>query len=125
MNGVVEERRTDLEYVERLELNVLALIPQEVHHHLEIRFVRDVPRHDVEVGAIEQNLAEELQGLPLGDVVLGHDQLSVGREELDAACMRVEAIFVSRVELEGNVTRECVHGHSSCPGNQLPLIYVV
>ena len=44
--------------MERLKLNILALISQEVHHHLEIRLIGDVPRHDVEICPIEENLAE-------------------------------------------------------------------
>ena len=68
--------------MERLKLNVLALVPQEVHHHLEVSFVRDVSGHHVEVGAIEEDLAKQLQGLPLGDVVGRHDELGVGGKEL-------------------------------------------
>ena len=61
---------TDLEYVEGLKLDILALIPQEVHHHLQVRLVCDVPCHDVEVCPIQQDLAEELQRLSLRDIVL-------------------------------------------------------
>jgi hypothetical protein len=44
--------------VECLELNVLALVPQQVHHHLQIRLVRNVLRHDIEVCPIKQDLAQ-------------------------------------------------------------------
>lgn len=43
---------TNLEHMESLELNILALISQQIHHHLEIGFVSDVPSHHVEVGPI-------------------------------------------------------------------------
>ena len=58
-----------LEHMKRFELNVFALVPEEVHHHLEVRLVRYVPCHNVEVGSIEENFAQELQGLPLRYVV--------------------------------------------------------
>jgi hypothetical protein len=57
--------------VERLELDVLALVPQEIHHHLEIRLVRNVLCHDVEVCAVEQDLAEQFERLALRDIVVG------------------------------------------------------
>jgi len=44
--------------MERFELNVLALIPEEVHHHLEVDIVCNIARHDVEVGTVQKNLAE-------------------------------------------------------------------
>jgi hypothetical protein len=31
--------------MERLELNILALVPEEVHHHLQVRLGGDVSRH--------------------------------------------------------------------------------
>ena len=49
------------EYMERLKLNVLALITEEVHHHLEVGIVRNVARHDAEVGTIQKYLAEEFE----------------------------------------------------------------
>ena len=64
--------------MEGLKLNILAAVAQQVHHHLEVSFVRDVSDHHVEVGAIEEDLAKQLQGLPLGDVVGRHDELGVG-----------------------------------------------
>ena len=47
--------------MECFELDILALVPQKVHHHLEIGLVRNVPRHDVEVCTIEQDLPEKLE----------------------------------------------------------------
>ena len=79
---------TDLKYVESLELNVLALISQEVHHHLQVRLIRDVSCHDVEVSPVQQDLAEELQRLSLRDVVLGSDEGRVGGEELRGGVSR-------------------------------------
>ena len=49
---------TYLEHMESFKLNVLALISEEVHHHLEVGLVRNVACHHVEVGPIEENLAK-------------------------------------------------------------------
>lgn len=68
--------------MERLELDVPALIPQKVHHHLEIGLVRDVAGHNRVVSAVKEDLAEELDGLALCDVVGGENQSGVGGEEL-------------------------------------------
>ena len=38
--------------MERLKLDVLALVTKEIHHHLEISIVRDIARHDIEVGTV-------------------------------------------------------------------------
>jgi len=62
--------KTDLEYMEGLKLDVLALISQQVHHHLKIGFASNISRHDVEVCAIKQNLAQELQGLAFRDIII-------------------------------------------------------
>ena len=55
--------------MESLELDVLALVAKEVHHHLEIDIVRDVTRHDAEVGTVKEYLAKQLERLPLRHVV--------------------------------------------------------
>lgn len=73
---------TCLEYMECLELNILALVSKEIHHHLQIRLVGDVPRHHIEVGSIQEDLSEELQRLPLRHVVGRQDKCSVRGEEL-------------------------------------------
>ena len=51
---------THLEHVECLELDVLALIPQHVHHELQVLGVGDKLGHDREVGAVEKKLAQQL-----------------------------------------------------------------
>ena len=70
----IRSRETNLEHVERLELYVLALVTEKVHHHLEIRLARDVPGHHVEVRTIQEDLAEEFERLTLGDVIVREDQ---------------------------------------------------
>lgn len=60
---------THLEYMERLKLDVLAFISQEVHHHLEVGFICDVACHNVEVGAIQEDFTKELQGLAFCHIV--------------------------------------------------------
>lgn len=62
-----------LEHVERFKLNVPALVPQEVHHHLQVRFRADISRHDGVIGTVEQDLAEQFERLSLRDVVGGKD----------------------------------------------------
>ena len=51
----------DFEHVEGLELDALALVAQQVHHQLEVRRVANVSRHDVEVGAVQQELSQQLR----------------------------------------------------------------
>lgn len=77
-----------LENVERLELNVPAPIPQEVHHHFEVRLRSDVPRHDGVISAVEQDLAEKLDRLTLGDIVGREDKCRVGLEKLEPQCFQ-------------------------------------
>lgn len=69
LRGLLGVRDKDLEDMERLELDVAALVAEHVHHHLQVRLVRDVARHDVEIGAVKQDLAQQLERLPLRDVV--------------------------------------------------------
>jgi hypothetical protein len=57
--------------MKRLELDVLALISKEVHHHLEVGFVGYVSSHHVEVRTVKEDLPKELERLPLGDVIVG------------------------------------------------------
>lgn len=82
--GETKEDRTYLENVERLELNVSALVPKQVHHHLEVGLVRNVPSHDGVVGSVEEDLSEEFDGLSFRDVVGGEDESGVGGEELQS-----------------------------------------
>ena len=65
---------THLEHVESLKLDVLALISQEVHHHLEVCFVGDILGHDVEVGSVKEDLPQQLERLPLCDIIVGQDE---------------------------------------------------
>jgi hypothetical protein len=77
--------------VKGLELDILALVAQEVHHHLQISLVRDVAGHDVEVCAVEEDLAEELEGLAFCDVVVGQDEGGERGEELGECGLVAEA----------------------------------
>ena len=63
------DEQAHLEDVERLELDVLAPVFEQVHHHFQVLLVRDVARHDFEVGPVEQDLAEQLERLPFRHVV--------------------------------------------------------
>lgn len=47
--------------MKRLKLDIPALISQKVHHHLQIGFRGDVSRHDIVVGPIKKNLAEQFE----------------------------------------------------------------
>ena len=64
--GVCDEY---LEDVECLELDVLTPITEEVHHHLKVGIVRDIARHDTEVGTVQKYLAKEFERLPLCYIV--------------------------------------------------------
>ena len=68
--------------MESLELDVLALVTKQVHHHFQVGFIGNVPSHHIEVGPIQENLAKKLEGLALCDVVSGQDKCRKGREEL-------------------------------------------
>ena len=56
-----EAKTTDLENVKRFELNVLALVAQHIHHHLEVCLLSDVTCHDIEIGTIKQYLAKKFE----------------------------------------------------------------
>jgi len=43
---------THLEHVKRLKLDIFTLIPQQIHHHLQVRLVGNVPCHDIEISSI-------------------------------------------------------------------------
>jgi hypothetical protein len=70
-NGFVGVGDEDLEYVEALILDHLAVIAQKVHTNLEMLAAIDVVCHNGIVGAVEEDLAEKLDGLALGDVAVG------------------------------------------------------
>lgn len=75
----------DFKDVEALVLYHLAVVAQQVHADLEVLAAVHVGGHDVVVGAVEQDLAEELDGLALGHVAVGLDQDGVvfAEEELE------------------------------------------
>jgi hypothetical protein len=58
-----------LENMKRLKLDILALIPEQVHHDLEVVLGRNVASHNVEVCPIQQDFAQKLERLAFGDVV--------------------------------------------------------
>lgn len=64
---------THLEDMECLELDISALIPQKIHHHLQVRLVRNVSGHDAVVCPVQEDLAQQFKGLSLCDVVGGED----------------------------------------------------
>jgi hypothetical protein len=68
--------------VERLKLDALAAVFQQVHHHHEVLDVADVPHHEVHVRAVQQQVTQQLDGLPPRHVVAGAQQLVVAVEEL-------------------------------------------
>ncbi len=68
-----KKEEAHLEDMESLKLDILTLIPQQVHHHLEVGLVRDVAGHDRKVCSIQQYLSEKLERLSFGDVVCRHD----------------------------------------------------
>lgn len=68
--------------MESFKLNILTLVPQEVHHRLEVILVGDVSGHNAKIGAIEEDLSQELERLPFSHVVGGRDQPSIVVEEL-------------------------------------------
>ena len=67
--------------MERLKLDVLTLVPEHVHHHLQVGLVGDIPGHNIEICAVEQDLSEELKRLSLGYIVLRQDKGGVRSEE--------------------------------------------
>ncbi len=65
-----------------LILHHLALVLQQVHAQLQVRAAVDVRRHDLVVGAVQQYLAQQPDGLPLRHVALRlHQDGVVLREE--------------------------------------------
>jgi len=77
--GIRDEHFED---VEGLKLDIFASIAKQIHHQFEIRFWRDVARHNREVGAIKENFTEEFQRLTFSDVVLGVYKEGERREKL-------------------------------------------
>lgn len=73
-DGLVRVGDEDLENVEALVLDHLAVVAEEVHADLEMLAAVNVGRHDGVVGAVEEDLAEEFDGLAFGDVAVGLDE---------------------------------------------------
>ena len=71
-----------LEDMKRLELDILTLIPQQVHHHLQICLIRDIFSHHVEISTIKENFAEKFEGLSFRNIVCREDECCEGGEEL-------------------------------------------
>ena len=59
-----------LKDMEGFKLDVPTLFFEHGHHQLEVVRVADVPLHHREVVAVQQQLSEQLQRLPFGDVIL-------------------------------------------------------
>lgn len=57
--------------MESFELDILALVPKHVHHHLQVGFLSDVSGHDAEIGTVKKDFAEELERLALGNIIVG------------------------------------------------------
>jgi hypothetical protein len=70
-----------LEHMERLKLDVLTLVSEHIHHHLQVGLAGDIPGHNIEIRPVKQDLSEELKRLSLGYVVLRQDEGSVRSEE--------------------------------------------
>mmetsp|Transcript_6194 Transcript_6194/g.24123 ORF Transcript_6194/g.24123 Transcript_6194/m.24123 type:complete len:221 (+) Transcript_6194:321-983(+) len=68
--------------MESFILNVRMLVPQQVHDVLEVLLVPDVADHHLVVLAIQQDLAQQLDRLPLGRVVLTAQEAIVSLEHL-------------------------------------------
>lgn len=74
-------------------LDHLAVVAEEVHADLEVLAAVDVGRHDVVVGAVEEDLAEQLDALALGDVAVGLDEGFV-------------VLVEEELKVDGEVTRD-------------------
>lgn len=46
--------------MESLKLNVGALVPQEIHHELQVLWFTDVPCHDCEIVSVEEQFTQQL-----------------------------------------------------------------
>jgi hypothetical protein len=74
--------------VEGLELDVWLAVAQHLHDDLQVALVADVPHHDAKVVAVQQELRQQLQALPLQHIVLRGQQPVVQREKLRVAHQR-------------------------------------
>ena len=76
------DRGADLEHMKSFKLDILAFVTEEIHHQLEIVFACYIARHHSKICAIQQYLAQKLQGLAFRYIVFRLDQTFVGCEEL-------------------------------------------
>ena len=69
--------------MEALVLHHLAVVFKQIHAHFQVLAAVDVFGHDVVVGAVEEQFAEEFYGLAFCDVGWGLDESGVvaGEEE--------------------------------------------
>lgn len=88
-NEDVDDRRRflrvgneDLEHMKGLELNGLGVPAQQIHHDLEVVGRIDKFHHDIEVGPVKQQLAQQFKRLALGHVVAAHQQDGVLLDEI-------------------------------------------
>ena len=90
----------NLEDVKALVLHHLAVVAQQIHAQLQVVTRVDVGGHDVVVGAVEQDLAQQLDRLPLGHVRARlHQHLVVGGEEaleVDLEVLRDDLLVSSK-----------------------------
>ena len=47
-------------HMKRFELDISRFVPKQIHHQLEVFHRRNVFRHDVEVGTVQQEFSKEL-----------------------------------------------------------------
>lgn len=97
--------------MERLVLDVAAAVTQQVHHQLEVIFVRHEAHHDGIVTAVDHELCEELDRLPLGHVV--------GRLEQLRECGKKLSAYTHMVV----VLAQVLGGHAPVPHERLLHIY--
>eukprot|EP00613_Pedinella_sp_CCMP2098_P074985 CAMPEP_0171914654 /NCGR_PEP_ID=MMETSP0993-20121228/13067_1 /TAXON_ID=483369 /ORGANISM="non described non described, Strain CCMP2098" /LENGTH=164 /DNA_ID=CAMNT_0012549289 /DNA_START=189 /DNA_END=680 /DNA_ORIENTATION=+ len=67
--GLPRVRHENFEHMERLELDVLALVDEEVHHLPQVVLGRNKAHHHTEVCAVEEELRKKFEGLPPGEEV--------------------------------------------------------
>ena len=77
LGRLLRVRDKDLEDMEGLDLNVSLLRAQDHHDRLQVQRIGYVLDHDLEILALEQELAQQLQRLPLEHVVVALEQLRV------------------------------------------------
>lgn len=59
---------TYLEHVEALILDHLTIIAQQFHADLQVLSTLHVGHHHVVIGPVQEDLAQQLDTLPLGDI---------------------------------------------------------